>query len=176
MAIFADVQPYRERDESMTKRADIAAMLHDLDHRSPAGCAIALHIKFTTPTFMFQTYSRRWLDHYSASGLVMYDPVAHWGLQNIGRIRWSDLERIDSQGVLEQAKNFGMMNGVAISIVRAGSRSIAGFARADRDYDDSEIEAMEALLERLHLSTTGPNQLNDSDQRALTELSIRLTH
>ena len=109
----------------MTQRASIAALLHDLDQRSPAGFAIALHIRFTTPTYMFQTYPKRWMDHYSSAGLVVHDPVVHWGLHNVGHIRWTDLEAIDSKGVLEQAKDFGIMNGVAIAVVMAGSRSIA---------------------------------------------------
>lgn len=160
----------------MTQRASIAALLHDLDHRSPAGFAIALHIRFTTPTYMFQTYSKRWMHQYSSSGLVVSDPVAHWGLQNVGRIRWSDLEAIDSRGVLERAKDFGLMNGVAIALLISGSRSIAGFARADRDYDEREMEELEDVLAQLHRSTAGLGQLSARDQRALTELSIRLTH
>lgn len=169
-------QPYREQIQEMTKKASIAALLLELDRGSPAGFAVGLHIRFTTPTYMFQTYSKRWMDHYSSSGLVMHDPVAHWGLQNVGRIRWADLEAIDSRGVLEDAKDFGMMNGVAISLVNSGSRSIAGFARADRDYDDLEIAALEDALARLHRETMRLGDLSAGDQLALTELSIRLTH
>ncbi len=159
----------------MSSRASIAALLLDLDQRSPAGFAIALHIRFTTPTYMFQTYSRRWMDHYSSSGLVMHDPVAHWGLQNVGRIRWGDLEAIDPNGVMDAAKNFGLMNGVAIATVQSGSRSIAGFARADRDYDDAEIAALEDAFARLHDATLGPGRLSERDAKALSELSVRLT-
>ncbi len=159
----------------MMHRAIVAALLVDLDRRSPAGFAIALHIRFTTPTYMFQTYARRWMDHYSASGMVMHDPVAHWGLQNVGRILWSDLEAIDGGGVMEAAKDFGLMNGVAISMVCSGSRSIAGFARADRDYNETEIAALEEGLARLHEATLGPGRISPGDAAALTELSIQLT-
>ena len=159
----------------MNQRASIAAMLHEFDDRSPAGFAIALHIRFTTPTYLFQTYPKGWLDHYSSTGLVVNDPVVRWGFGNVGRIRWTDLEAIDSMGVLEQAKDFGLMNGVAISTVISESRSIAGFARADREYEEMEIDALEAGLARLHRETIGPSPLSASDQQALTELSIRLT-
>ena len=60
-------------------RASIAAVLQDFDQRSPAGFAVALHFDFTTPTFLFQTYPKRWMDYYSAGGLVMHDPVARMG-------------------------------------------------------------------------------------------------
>ncbi len=160
----------------MTQRASIAALLQEVDRRSPAGFAVALHIRFTAPTYLFQTYPRRWMEHYSAAGLVVHDPTVHWALNNIGRIRWSDLEAIDSKGVLEKAKDFGIMNGVAISVLIAESRSIASFARADREYSDAEMADLEDTLAELHLLTTGLDDLSESDQRALTELSINLTH
>jgi LuxR family transcriptional regulator len=172
---IAIAQPHVERPGNMTRRASIAALLQDLDRRSPAGFAIALHIHFTTPTYLFQTYPGRWLEHYSAAGMVVRDPTVHWGLQNVGHIRWADLERIDSGGVLEEAKDFGLMNGVAVAVVLSGSRSIGSFARADCDYDEAEMQELEALLTDLHLATLGTNQLSASDQLALTELSIKLT-
>lgn len=160
----------------MTQRASIAALLEDLDRRSPAGFAIALHVRFTTPTFLFQTYPKRWMDHYSAAGLVMNDPTVHWGFSNIGHIRWSALEAIDSAGVLEQAKDFGIMNGVTIAVLLSGSRSISSFARADREFCDLEMTELEDGLARLHVATLGQESLSDSDRQALTEMSIRLTH
>ena len=89
----------------------------------------------------------------TAKGLLLNDPVVRWGFQNNGYARWSDLEAIDTDGVLEHAKDFGLMNGVAISVVSSKSRSIAGFARADRDYTDDEIEALTETLGRLHRET-----------------------
>lgn len=160
----------------MTRKASIAVLLHDLDLRSPAGFAIALHIRFTRPIYLFQSYSKRWMDHYSAAGHMVNDPVVRWGLQNVGRIRWSDLEPYDSAGVLEEAKDFGLMNGSAISVLIAGTRSIGGFARADRDYEAVEVDELEARLAALHRATLGLGRLSESDQRALTELSITLTH
>jgi LuxR family transcriptional regulator, quorum-sensing system regulator SdiA len=100
----------------------------------------------------------------------------HWALNNLGHIRWTDLEEIDAQGVLEQAKDFGIMNGVAISVFLSGSRSIASFARADREYEQTEMEQLEDLLAQLHEATAGMGALSESDRQALTELSIRLTH
>jgi LuxR family transcriptional regulator len=151
-------------------------LLHEIDQRSPAGFAIALHVRFTRPTYLFQTYAKRWMDHYSAEGMVVNDPVVRWGLQNTGRAIWSELAAIDTGRVLEQAKDFGIMNGVAVAIVREESRSIGGFARADRDFETEEIDDLEELLGRLHAATTGLGKLSASDQRALIALSVKLTH
>lgn len=160
----------------MTQRASIAALLHELDQRSPAGFAVALHIRFSAPRYMFQTYAKRWLDHYNATGLLIADPVVGWGMQNIGTIRWSDLEHYDPRNVMGQAKDFGLMNGIAIAVYEAGTRSIGGFARADRDFEPDEVEAMQDILTRLHQTTVELRRLSQRDEDALRELSIRLTH
>ena len=160
----------------MNKKESIAALLHSLDQRSPSGFAIALHVRFTRPTYLFQTYAKPWMDHYSQAGLVMHDPVVRWGLQNVGRLRWSDLASIDDAAVFEQAKDHGLMNGAAVAMVLSESRTIAAFARADRDYTDEEIEDLESWLSRLHLATLGIERLSARDKLALTELSIKLTH
>ncbi len=160
----------------MSNRASIAALLHDFDRRSPSGFAIALHISFSAPRYMFQTYAQRWLDHYNAGGLLLRDPVVQWGMQNLGRRRWSELETLDTERVFDEARDYGLMNGVAISVYGSGTRSIGGFARADREYEDLELDEMEALLHTLHDETTTLHTLSEADREALTALSIRLTH
>ena len=160
----------------MTDRAGIAALLHELDDRSPAGFAAAMHIRFTTPTYLFQSYPKRWIEHYSAAGMVVHDPTVHWGFHNLGHIRWTELEEIDRAGVIEKAKDFGIMNGVTVAVFLSGSRSIASFARADREYLEAEMADLEEIFGNLHRATIGLGELTPSDQRALTELSITLTH
>lgn len=160
----------------MNRKESIAALLGEIDERSPAGFAIALHVRFSRPTYLFQTYAKPWMAHYSQAGLVMHDPVVRWGLQNVGRCRWSDLAAIDDAHVFDQAREHGLMNGAAFAIMIGESRSIAACARADRDFTDDEIEVLEELLVRLHRATLGLERLGARDQRALTELSIRLTH
>jgi LuxR family transcriptional regulator, quorum-sensing system regulator SdiA len=157
-------------------RASVAALLHDLDRRSPAGCAIGLHISFTTPRYMFQSYPKRWMDQYAGLGLLLQDPTIRWGMSNVGWIMWRDLEQIDSHGVLERAKDHGIMNGVTIALLIDGSRSIASFARSDRDYEPSEIADLESIFEELHRATSNLEALTDDDRSALKELSVRLTH
>lgn len=160
----------------MNYRTSIAVLLRDLDQRSPSGFAIALHIRFTTPAYLFQTYPRRWMDYYSEHGMVVNDPTVHWGLRNVGRIRWSDLEAMDSAGVLEAARNHGLENGLTVAILNGGTRTIASFARPDRNYDDFEMDEIEEMLVELHEHTATFPELTDDDRRALRDLSIRLTH
>ena len=116
------------------------------------------------------------MDHYSQAGLVMHDPVVRWGLQNVGHLRWSDLAGIDDAGVFQQARDHGLMNGAGVSVVESESRTIGAFARADREYTDEEIEEIAEGLERLHRTTLGIERISPRDRKALTELSIRLTH
>lgn len=158
------------------RRARVAALLHDLDQRSPAGCAIGLHIRFTTPRYMFQSYPKRWMDEYAGSGLLVRDPTVRWGMNNVGWVRWCDLERIDPYGILERARRCGIMNGVTVALLTDGSRSIASFARSDREYEDVEIEEIRSIFEDLHRTTASLEALTEEDRLALKELSVRLTH
>jgi LuxR family transcriptional regulator len=158
------------------KRASVASLLHGLDERSPEGCAIGLHISFTTPRYMFQSYSKRWMDQYSALGLLVQDPTVHWGMNNVGWVSWRDLEAIDEHGVLARAKGYGLMNGVTLSTLKNGSRSIASFARSDRDYELEEIAELEMIFIDLHEATASDEALTDDDRLALKDLSVRLTH
>lgn len=157
------------------RRARVAALLHGLDQKSPAGCAIGLHIRFTTPRYMFQSYPKRWMDEYVGSGLLVQDPTVRWGMSNVGCVRWCDLEGIDCHGVLERARRFGIMNGVTIAVVIDGSRSIASFARSDRDYETAEIVELNSIFEDLHQVTARIDALTDEDRLALKKLSVRLT-
>jgi LuxR family transcriptional regulator, quorum-sensing system regulator SdiA len=160
----------------MTAREDVALLLHELDRRSPAGFAIALHIQFTRPALLFQTYPRRWTEYYSTAGLVLHDPTVRWGLQNVGSIRWSSLHGIDTHGVLDAARSYGIISGVTIAQVSAATRSIASFARADREFEDEEIAELEALVASLHTRNEEPGLIGEDDRSALDELSVRLTH
>jgi LuxR family transcriptional regulator len=56
-------------------QTEIRAVLSDLMTLAPTGYAAALHINFTTPAFLFQTYPTDWLAIYSQQGMVMKDPT-----------------------------------------------------------------------------------------------------
>jgi len=145
-----------------------------LEAQSPAGFAIAFHIRFTRPDFLFQTYSKTWTDIYSQSGFVMHDPIVRWGFENTGAIRWSMLD--DPVGVLEKARPHGLVYGFACAVENGGTRSVAGFARADREFTDAEIAAIAAQVATLHDETAKAGAMSAETREELRQMSIRFTH
>ncbi len=160
----------------MARQGQISAILKSLHDASPAGFAIALHVKFTAPRYLFQSYAKDWLDTYSRLGLVLHDPTVGWAFQNVGTTRWSDLAADDPRGVLEQAARHGLKFGTVIALVRNGSRTMASFARSDRESTDDEVAALKRDLEDLHDQTRTIEHLSPSVHETLKQMSIYLTH
>jgi LuxR family transcriptional regulator len=158
----------------MGSRSEIERYLAYLGDRSPAGFAIAFHIRFTTPAFLFQTYDRRWLDLYSLQGLVMQDPIVNFGFHGTGWRRWSDLD--DPGGVLVQSAAFGLAYGLAVAIEEGGSRSVAGLARPDREFSDTEVPDLVRTVTDLHLITLQAGQLSEPAHAELKRMSLAFTH
>ena len=157
-------------------RGDIRRYIARLQDRSPSGFAIAFHIHFTTSDFLFQTYDQEWIDLYSKEGLVVHDPVVRWGFENTGWTRWSDLPYDDPRGVMAQAHRFGLTYGIAAGIEEGGSRSVAGFARADREYTDAEARVLLADATALHLATAVAGRLSPEARAELRQMSVEYTH
>lgn len=142
----------------------------------PLGFAIALHIKYNAPTFLFQTFPESWMQAYSRNGFVIKDPAVHWAFENTGFVRWRDLRDTDRSGVMEQARVYGLTYGFTASIHNDSSRTLAGFARGDRDYLDVEIDEIIKKLQELDVVTAGIQVLSKKDTDALQAMSIRMTH
>jgi len=160
----------------MVTNEEIGQVLSDLKSLSPSGFAIAFHIRFTTPAFLFQTYPKEWLAVYNQRGLVMQDPIVGWAFANTGTTRWSTLTGDDPAGVLPAAAEFNMNYGVAAGVEEHGSRSVAGFARPDREFTDEEIETLYAGVKLLHAMTAEAKAVSDQQREELRRLSISLTH
>lgn len=160
----------------MSSQKKISTLLERLHHASPAGFAIALHVKFTAPRYLFQSYAKDWLDMYSRNGLVLHDPVVRWGFSNTGTIRWSELDRETGGAVLDQAAEHGLRFGAVVAMVRNGTRSMGGFARSDREPTDAEIVDLSADLTELHDLTLTVERLSPSVHETLKQMSIYLTH
>ena len=159
----------------MHPQLDIPDLLLAFMEQAPAGFAIGLHIRFHSPTLMFQTYPVAWLEEYSREGLMMQDPIVTWGMSTTGETSWDALKDLDPQGVLQRAREHGMIHGFAVSLTRGGSYSLAGFARSDRDFTPEERETIRALLARLHDSTGAGTQLAPETRGALRSLSVAFT-
>lgn len=149
--------------------------LSRLDGFCTAGYAIALHISFTTPRFLFQTYNKDWMEIYSQEGLVLKDPTVLWGFSNTGVARWRDLEDIDDSKILPMAREFGLKYGFTYGIDQDSSRSIASFARSDRDFTDVEIETISAIALHLHNYTADITDPSADELSQLKKLSVNFT-
>jgi LuxR family transcriptional regulator, quorum-sensing system regulator SdiA len=141
--------------------------LHHLSLNAPAGYFVGLHIRFTAPLFTFQTYDQAWIDHYTENGFVLRDPMTAWGFSTTGNIRWSDPRLPDPFGLFKEAARHGLNYGVTVACGPIKSRTIASFARPDREYQDAEIEAVTAIVHRLHDMTEPPEELTRAQVEAL---------
>lgn len=151
----------------MSVKLGIDVELHQLSMLAPAGYSIGLHIRFTAPLFMFQTYDQMWLDHYTERGYVLRDPMVAWGFSAIGTIRWSDPSLPDPFGLFKEARDFGLNYGATVACGPIKSRTIASFARSDREFEDHEIAALAVIVHRLHDATEPPEELTKAQIDAL---------
>ena len=154
----------------------IQQKLSDLKELAPAGYALAMHVHFTAPTFLFQTYDRRWLDHYSQMGFVMTDPIVRWGFENRGYRFWCDFADEDPAGVLQAASDHGLKYGVVTSVGTEKTFSIGGFARGDRPFSEEEAENLYRSTGDVHEMTNNLKVLSPETADALRKLSIEVTH
>ncbi len=154
----------------------VDAILAQLRTLAPDGFAIGLHITFSTPSFMFQTYPADWMTHYTQNGLVLQDPTVLWGFANQGRVDWADLEDTSPDKVMQQAAGFGLAHGLTIAFEQNDSLSIASFAHRERPFPPHEADALEDGVRQLHKITAPDQNLSAETTDALRALSIKLTH
>lgn len=148
-------------------RTGLELGLSRLKRLAPKGYALGLHIRFASAHIMVQTYDPTWIDLYTSRGYMMCDPLVSWGFATTGTARWSELDHPDPHNVLGQAADFGLKFGVAISHGPTSSRSIGGFARADREFTDEEIAKIRETVVLLHDESTPPESLTQAQRVAL---------
>jgi LuxR family transcriptional regulator len=153
---------------------EISETLGRLNSLAPGGYALGFHIEFMAPKFVFQTYPKSWLDHYSSNGLIMVDPMVAWGFEHTGTQRWSGLD--DSSGVMKMAADHGMKYGVVIATVSGDSRSLGGFSHTEREFTDSEIEDLQSGVVAIHNNTADTAKLDADTVEHLKKMSIMVTH
>lgn len=151
----------------MSVRARIDVELRNLAQIANAGYFIGLHIRFTSPLFTFQTYDQRWIDHYTENGYVLRDPMTAWGFSRTGWIRWSDPALLDPFGLFKEAAQHGLNYGVTVACGPIKSRTIASFARHDREFREEEILKIERSVLRLHDLSEPPDALTEAQIEAL---------
>ncbi|MFV0299777.1 MAG: autoinducer binding domain-containing protein [Paracoccus sp. (in: a-proteobacteria)] len=151
----------------MSPRADINAALRTLNRLTPVGYFVGLHIRFAAPLMQFQTYPEEWSEFYSSNGYALRDPTIAWGLSTTGACRWSNLPVPDPFSILKDAADHGLIYGLTTSHGPISSRTIASFARDDREFTDDEVQEISATIRRLHAITEPPASLTKAQKEAL---------
>ena len=151
----------------MLDRSSLDAELRKLDQFAEAGYFLALHIRFTTPVMLFQTYNAEWSQHYTQNGYVLRDPMTAWSFAYKGATRWSSPRIPDPFGIFEEARKFGLRYGVTVSTGPILSRTVCSVARSDREFTDDEIARIEALVVSLHGMVDPDVSLTDAQIEAL---------
>ena len=147
------------------------ARLHEAAAVAPAGYALAFHIRYAAPTFLLQAYPKAWTSYYSRHALVMSDPTVAWGFTHEGSCRWSDLTD-DPARVMEHAAEHGLNYGLVCAIETHDSRSFGSFARAEREFTDSEAHTLCDILRELHDATRNVSDLSPNTIEELRKMSI----
>jgi LuxR family transcriptional regulator len=148
----------------------VARHLSRLGTLCDTGFALAIHIRLTAPTLLYQTYAQDWADHYSIKGYMLFDPVVHWGLTNTGRVVWDTLTDADPEGVIAAAVSFGLTHGWTYAVGPSSSRTIAGLTRSDRAHTIEEVAEIQAIVDDLHAITEGFDDLPKDVQDKLRRL------
>ena len=151
----------------MSARAEITAILSKLNPLAPKGYFIGLHIRFAAPIMQFQTYPEAWTDHYTRQAYALRDPTIAWGFSTTGACRWSSLPIPDPFNILKEAANHGLTFGLTVSCGPINSRTIASFARDDREFTEDEIAEISTTVRRLHDATEPPASLTKAQKEAL---------
>jgi len=138
-----------------------------LNRLAPSGYALALHIRFASAHLRFHTYNPEWIERYTARGYMLCDPLVSWGLGNDGAVRWSEMGIPDPHNIFGQAAEFGLNYGVAVSCGPVASRTIAGFARSDREFTQTEMDQIYETVVLLHKEATPPDSLTPAQRHAL---------
>lgn len=147
----------RKLDRSLAKLSDLA----------PKGYALGLHIRFAAAHLMIQTYDPRWTELYTEKGYMLADPMIFWGFGHDGWTRWSDIDLPDPHNIIGQARHFGLIYGVVVAHGPTSSRTIGGFARNDREFEDHEIEQIQEIVIQLHDESIPPEHLTSAQRMAL---------
>ncbi|MEO1537648.1 MAG: autoinducer binding domain-containing protein [Pseudomonadota bacterium] len=142
-----------------------------LSRLAPCGFSAGLHIRFACPLIYVRTYSPAWTKIYDENAFALRDPIIFWGVGVKGQIRWSAIELPDPFDILDQAKQFGLKFGAAVSCGPITSRSIVGIARSEREFTDDEIAEVAEIAQRLHNAAEPPAELTPAQIEALNLLA-----
>ena len=142
-------------EQVSSKEAAIAAHLGKLNAICDRGFALAIQIRYTRPTLLYQTYDQAWADRYSEKGYMLSDPVVGWGLGSTGWVEWATLTPHDPVGVIADAVAHGLTNGWTYSTGPSSSRTIAGLPRSGAPFSEADRAEMSRIVDHVHALTEG---------------------
>ncbi len=151
----------------MSLRSGIDEYTSRIAALAPGGFFFALHIRFALPLLHHRTYPEGWTDRYTEEAYALRDPIIAWGFSRVGTVRWSEIDIPDPFNILGQAREFGMVYGLAVSCGTMKSRTIASASRSDREFTDEEIAEFAVQINLLHEITEPPTSLTDAQVEAL---------
>lgn len=154
------------------KSQEIAQKLSSLRTLCDTGFALAIHIRYTRPTLLYQTYKQEWADHYSEMGYMISDPVVHWGLTNNGWVEWASLSDQDPNGVIADAVAHGLTHGWTYAVGPATGRTIAGVTRSEHPFTTADREVIRAIIDDIHAETEGFDTFPQDVQESLRNLPV----
>ncbi len=142
----------------------------DVKGMANAGYYIALRLGFAFPMDEVNELPQGWIDYYTAGRFMLHDPVIRWVYMNTGAVRWSEITIPDPMQIFVKAQGHGLRYGVAISCFDGssdGQRSFGSFARHDREFSDTEIQALSAYINDLHHEKAPPTNVTTAELEAL---------
>ncbi len=156
--------------ETRGKDTEVAGLLGKLKVVCDSGFAMAVHIRYTRPTLLYQTYSHDWGDYYSEKGYMLSDPTVHWGLANVGSMDWDQLEAHDPEGVIKAARSYGLINGWTYAVGPATSRSLASMTRT-KPFTEAQRDQVRKTIDQIHNLTEGFDTFSPAMQDKLRKLT-----
>lgn len=154
----------------MSKSDQLANLLKQMAAHCDTGFALAIHIRYTRPSLLFQTYEEEWNSYYSRNGLMLSDPVVVWGLQNTGLVVWDSLADVDEAKVLVAARDHGLRNGITYATGSPSSRTITGWTKSGDPFTQAELDDLVRIANEIHELTEGIENFGEAELQSLREL------
>ncbi len=155
----------------MSKARLIGDLLTKIGAICDTGFALAVHIRYARPTLLYETYAREWSTYYSKNGLMLSDPIVHWGLRETGLLIWDEYDGPDEAGVLAAARAHGLHNGMTYSVGPAASRTISGLTCSAGPFDPEQIRFLTETIDRIH-DETAEDRLSAEDLHLLRAIEL----
>lgn len=151
----------------MSSKANIDLLFLRLGRIAPEGFFVALHIRFAAPLLYHLTYNKKWVERYTERAYALRDPIIAWGFMGNGSARWSQIRIPDPFNIMGEAREYGMVYGLAVSHGPIKSRTIASAARSDGEFSEDEISRFATIVGQLHEMTEPPTSLTRAQIDAL---------